>query len=235
MKWLTNLLKSPYSLALGAAGVLGALLLLSKKDETTPGGGGGQGGGAPFVGPGDRVLLIGDSLGVGLSKPMAALAAASGNAFQGSGPVTGTRIDQWDGKLLDPELAFGPTVAVISLGTNDMKMLDPVKSQSGHVASLIQKLRDAGARVAWVLPPPMPFPDKGVREMIAAAGPDLVVHAEVLDLPRAGDQIHMTPQGYQQFADAVWGCLTTGACPSVQAVSGIPFYGWGAAPYRGGW
>lgn len=195
-----------------AAAVLGWMFLglRGAMQGAAPGSGAG---GAPFAGPSDRVLLIGDSLAFGLKKPMQDLAQASGIEFKGRG-VVGSRIDEWDNKYLAEELAgYSPTVAIVSLGTNDMKMFNPSEQQREHLASLLQKLRAAGARVAWIVPPTMPFGDKGVRQMIADAAPDLVIRADLLTLTRAEDKIHMTPSGYKAFAGAVWSCVTAGACP----------------------
>lgn len=192
-----------------------ALVLRGRASEGGAEGGWFQG---PFVGPNDRVLLAGDSLAAGLTKPMGELAKQAGIAFKGHG-VVGSRIDEWDSKYLEPELgesgtlSFAPTVVVLSLGTNDMKMFDPSKQQKARVQSVIDKVRAAGARVVWIIPPTMPFDDKGVRAMLEAAGADMVIHAERLELARAPDQIHMTPSGYGVFAKHVWDCLTGNGCP----------------------
>src|SRR4029077_7423677 len=126
--------------------------------------------------PSDRVLLVGDSLAVGLTKQMQALADLSSIAFKGHG-VVGSRIDEWNKHYFSETLGdFAPTVIVVSLGTNDMKMFDPKTQQVGPTQSLLDKRRATGARVAWIIPPTMPFTDKGVRQMIEDAHPDLAIH-----------------------------------------------------------
>lgn len=162
-----------------------------------------------MLAPTDRVLLAGDSLAAGLASPMKKAAEVSGIQFKGHG-VVGSRIDEWDSKYIAPDLGFAPTVVVLSLGTNDMNMFDPTAQQAGHVASLLAKIRGAGARIVWIIPPTMPFSDKGVRAMVEGSGADELVHGELLDLPRGADQIHMTPSGYQAFSDAVWAQITSG-------------------------
>lgn len=209
-------LMSPWVLG-GAAGAV-VLAVLANQSSQPGGGVPGPGDpydpapGVPLAGPSDRVLLVGDSLAVGLNGPMKKLAVAQGNPYQGKG-VSGSRIDEWSKKYLDPELAFDPTVVLVSLGTNDMKMADPVGQQTKHVQAILDKARAKGARVVWILPPPMPFDDKGVRAMVVGAAPDGAVNGEALDLERAGDGIHMTPNGYAAFADAVWSCIMQGQCP----------------------
>jgi len=212
-KGLAPLLKSPTTLLVGAGVAVLGVLLLSRRGEPGAGGPVPAWGPSAFVGPADRVMLAGDSLAAGLAKPMRALADAAGVQFRGRG-VVGSRIDEWDGHYLAEDLAsFSPTVVVLSLGTNDMKMFDPASQQAGRVQSLLAKIRAAGARVAWIVPPTMPFADKGVRQMITDASPELAIHAERLELLRGPDKIHMTPSGYQTFAEAVWGCLTLSQCP----------------------
>ena len=204
--------KNPLVVVGAAAAALLGLVFLSRRSGS--GGNGSASSPTLAVGPGDRVLLIGDSLAVGLTKPMQALADAQGIVFRGHAEV-GTRIDQWDGGARwDAALqGFSPTVVVISLGTNDFKMFDPATQQAGHITGLLQKIRDLGARSAWIIPPTMPFPDKGLRQAIADAGPDLALHAEqIVNIPRAEDKIHYTPSGYTMFAQALWSCLTLQAC-----------------------
>lgn len=212
MRLPVALLRNPLVLAgAGVAAMLGLVALSRRGDDVsaTPDT---SWTGSAFAGPSDRVLLLGDSLAAGLTAPMKALVEASGAEFSGHG-VVGSRIDEWDSKYAAPDLEWGPTVVVVSLGTNDMKMFDPSTQQRGHLDSLLAKLRAGGARVAWIVPPTMPFEDKGVRQLVADAGPDMLVHAERLDLPRGGDKIHMTPSGYKKFAEAVWSCLSQSQCP----------------------
>lgn len=214
MKWFPWLAKNPLLAVAGAATlVLGAVFVSRATAPSESSGDPGDGGtAASLLPPGGRVLVAGDSLGVGITAPMKKLAAAAGSELEGHA-VVGSRIDQWDDETIDNFLSFGPAVVVLSLGTNDMKMFDPATKQAPRAASLIARIRAAGAKVAWVVPPTMPFDDKGVRQMIADAGPDLLVRADLLELPRAADKIHMTPSGYQELAEVVWNCVAANQCP----------------------
>ena len=71
-----------------------------------------------------RVLLIGDSLAVGLRSPLSSLASADAIAFRGTG-IGGTHIGSWTGGTLSRALAFNPTLVLVSLGTNDAYMPVP--------------------------------------------------------------------------------------------------------------
>lgn len=204
--------QTPWAIGAAVVAAAAAVFLGARALDNPDGAPQGDDGG-PIAGKADRVLLVGDSLAVGMNGPMKALAADSGIEYRGKAEQ-GTRIDQWAKSKLQPEIdAFDPSVVLVSLGTNDMKMADPVAAQTPHVQTILQRARDAGARVVWIVPPTMPFEDQGVRQMIVDAKPDGVVRADWLVLPRAGDKIHMTPDGYKQFAAAVWQCVTAADCP----------------------
>ncbi len=127
--------------------------------------------GAPTLRPGDRLLLVGDSLAVGLSAPLGALCRDSGIPFQAIATV-GTRIDQWaeSQPLSDALAAFQPTIVLISLGTNDAYMLpqkgqDIGARQAPYMEQLLSKIEQytrstdygMGPRaIVWISPPTLP-------------------------------------------------------------------------------
>ncbi len=150
-----------------------------------------------------RVLLIGDSLAVGLTAPMKALASDDGVAFSAHG-IVGSRIADWSSLLVvgQKDLAVKPTIVLVSLGTNDEKMLVPTQEKSA-LAKLIATLRATGADIVWIAPPSMPFPDRGVPQMISATGVSVYPSA-TLSIPRGPDQIHPTAKGYAGWAGAIW-------------------------------
>lgn len=179
---------------LGLAAGVGLVMASSSSSTAAPTGGPGPAGGpapggVPLLRPGDRVLLIGDSLAQGLGTPMKQLL---GNDFRADGRV-GTRIVDWAPYQVP---APGPNLVLISLGTNDMRMMDPTTEQSA-LAALLAKFR--GTRVAWIAPPTMPFPDRGVRAMLARAGVP-IFPSDSLVIPRGPDQIHPTVIGYAGWA-----------------------------------
>jgi lysophospholipase L1-like esterase len=165
----------------------------------------------PKIKPGEsRVLLIGDSLAVGLAPPMRSLAAESNVEFF-SLAKEGTRIDQWASgswsAQLDAALAsFAPTLVLVSLGTNDEYMMgDAVTRQAPFLEALLAKLRDAGAEVVWIGPPTLPKPTNGIVAMLVAAIPDTnYFPSSSLAIPRASDGIHSTPRGYAGWAGSIW-------------------------------
>ena len=184
------------ALALLAVGVLG---FARKPTGTT----------ASRVRPG-RVLLIGDSLAVGLKAPLAALANQAGIPFE-TRAVEGTHIPQWSANAsVDETLArFQPTHVLVSLGTNDEKVGTGIAAREAPaLRALLQKIQSAGAEVAWIGPPALPFSRVGVSDMIRAAVPRYF-SSETLSIPRAGDGLHPTGAGYASWAAAIWSWLTS--------------------------
>ena len=150
------------------------------------------------IAEGDRLLLVGDSLAVGLTLPLKQLATSSGVKFAAMAKES-TTIAHWSTADF-PE----SDVVLVVLGTNDMKLLDPL-SERPKLDALLAKLSKLSKRVVWVLPPPMPFPDKGVLAMIdEAARAAKIALVPPLDIPRAPDKIHSTARGYAAWAGFIW-------------------------------
>jgi hypothetical protein len=158
----------------------------------------------PFLGPGARILLVGDSLAQGLGPPLKQLAIDNGFAFQVDGRQ-GTRIVDWATQpwLQQDLTTFKPTLVLVSLGTNDMRLKDP-STEKTSLMKLVQKLQ--GVRTLLLAPPTMPFPDSGVRPMLSATGLPLF-HSETLTIPRSTDGIHPTVVGYAGWAGVLWSRL----------------------------
>jgi lysophospholipase L1-like esterase len=151
------------------------------------------------------VLLLGDSLAVGLKVPMAQLALDSGAAIAAHG-IVGSRIANWaNSPTLASDMSFNPTLVLLSLGTNDMKMTSP-GAEAGDLSALLAKLRAGGAEVIILAPPTMPFPDHGVRNMLAASGAT-IFPSDALSIPRGPDGIHPTVRGYGGWSGAIWAWL----------------------------
>lgn len=155
------------------------------------------------VGPGSRVLLVGDSLAQGLALPMKQLATEAGAVFASDGRL-GTLIGQWaSNSWLGADLAASkPTHVLVSLGTNDMLLTDP-STETAALSKLVAVLRASGASLLWILPPSMPFPDRGVRALIASSGLPLF-RSDLLSIPRGPDGIHPTASGYAGWSAQIF-------------------------------
>ena len=164
-----------------------------------------------------KILLIGDSLAVGLASRLSELAKKSGVQFKAI-PITGTTTFQWITKggkkacreSLDNSLqSFAPTHVLISLGTND--------AYSGYSAQQIEeyskKLQDiiksAGAVPMWIGTPSLPARSSGanLNENLVQTIRDSsqkYFDSENISFERADDNIHATPKGYAEWADEIW-------------------------------
>lgn len=181
----------------------------------------------PRITRGQRVLLIGDSLAVGLGPHLSALAKEAGAELKVLAK-SGTRIDQWaSNKELRTLLeSYRPDVVLVSLGTNDsyMQGADVVAKQRAQLEKLYELLttwprsKDYGLgpeHLVWIGPPTLPKPvATGIPAMIQdAAGSALspryhYFHSEKLPVPRGPDGIHPTARGYAGWAGAVWHWLS---------------------------
>ncbi len=188
------------------------------------GAGSGEAGGVADVG---RVLLFGDSLAVGLTKPLGVLAKAAGVTFAGDGVQSSTIRDWLAGggadaagaaKVLRPrlvqDLAKRPRLTLVSLGTNDMRTADPA-AEGRRAGALIAFLKENGAeQIRWIAPPSMPFDSASTEAFRTALDESCrVAGVPVFDSRATSferDGIHFTSKGYQRWAAAIadWSKLT---------------------------
>jgi hypothetical protein len=172
--------------------------------------------GAPPPPTGATMLLMGDSLSVGMTAPFQRLARAAGYT-----PVaatkSGTTISYWRPRVAEALAAAGgrPATVLVSLGTNDSVMAKPTQ-QRAALAALIQAIVATGAALVWIGPPTMParttqgYPmhlDDTVamiKPAVEAAG-GRYFDSRSLSIPRARDGIH--PTRYDAWFSAVWAWL----------------------------
>ena len=178
----------------------------------------------PHIRPGDRILLVGDSLSVGLKTPMSALAKQSGCDFL-SFTSSGTTMGRWigDAQVSAALASFQPTLVLVCLGTNDSKGNTPDATLAAQVVKMRDWLGAGGAKVVWILPPKLPFPER-VGKAVIAAGIESFPSA-TLPIPQP-DGIHTSGRGYAGWAEHVWAFLSCSTAPTT-ALTGL-----GAAPRR---
>jgi len=164
----------------------------------------------PKVSEKSRVLLIGDSMAVGLNPHMRELAIEAGvDGYFGRG-VSGSRIDQWAASAeLDKDLEdFHPTLILVALGTNDEALGEGAADrQELYLEELLEKLYATGADVVWIGPPSLPFVRHGVSDLIRDKSP-FYFESESLDIPRGPDRLHPSAAGYAGWSGAVWRWLS---------------------------
>jgi len=134
-----------------------------------------------------RVLLIGDSLAVGM-RPYA---RSSGATVEAEG---GTTARQWLGRVEALLIRDRPEVLLVSAGTNDAAGKITSSSFAAQAAQMSQLAAKYGARCVWLFPPPMPFSLQSIRDGLIAA--DVAIIEPPAGLPRAPDRIHLPGAGY---------------------------------------
>jgi lysophospholipase L1-like esterase len=192
-------------------------------------------GSKPVVKKGDRLLLIGDSLGVGLRYPMKALAQEAGVAFDNvtqEGANMGHFASEsaaFKGRQLGRELraklqSFRPTLVLVSLGTNDEaisrynRTANVVALQGPKFEALLRLLRASAPEVAWIVPPRNSFMSTGLRQLIRdRLGRGKYFDSEKYAIPKQPDQVHPTPKGYAGWAGLIWRWASTGVAPAANA------------------
>jgi len=177
----------------------------------------------PLLRDGDRVVLAGDSLAVGLTGPLGYLLREDGYEFR-SVAVGGTNITQWSRpkttafkKIVGTDIILEsrPTLVLLSLGTNDGAMTEKMlEAEEAALRELIQVILDSGARLVWILPLTsiqVPNLDRA-RYMIAenmGGRRDGYVYACQVDVPLSPDKIHPTGSGYKLWSADLYRYLIT--------------------------
>jgi lysophospholipase L1-like esterase len=169
----------------------------------------------PRVKPGEtRIMLIGDSLAIGLGPYLKRLADEQRNPIDVFA-ISGSRIDQWADKqaLTDRLERFNPNLVLISLGTNDEYLKgDVVERQRSALQRLLARIDQYPRRddyglgpsdgIAWVGPPSLPR-SVGIVEMIQGEVRDYF-DSRRFKIPRGPDGLHPTARGYAGWAGALW-------------------------------
>lgn len=170
----------------------------------------------------DTVAVVGDSIAVGLTAPLAEALAKAGDrvdgyAVSGSG-LANPKLADWPAKA--KRIAEGlPTAVVVQIGTNDGQGMgralpfgtDAWKAEYRRRAdALLAPFAEAGTEIRCLgtLPPERPDLKRTVpvvseilREACVAAGGSYV-DVEVRPQDRAGDLVHLTLDGYARLGEA---------------------------------
>ena len=145
---------------------------------------------------------MGDSLAQGLSAPIKKYAKDNKIKYH-SRTVVGSTSANWShSESLNQDLKkYNPDLIVVSLGTNDMR---GDKSPQKSMETISQKLISTGAKIIWLIPPSMPFPDRGVREIINHLPSQInKLSCDDSTLERSEDKIHFTQKGYDDWAKCI--------------------------------
>ncbi|TAE18325.1 MAG: hypothetical protein EAZ95_04395 [Bacteroidetes bacterium] len=151
-----------------------------------------------------HILFIGDSMAEGLRYPLQQYAQHNKHKLTVIAK-TSASIISWVGKdsagrLRETIRQLKPTYVLISLGSNDLftKYLEEYEKYLEN----INKQLDS-TKFVWICPPNWKE-DFGLTDLIAQkVGEDRFFPSKLMKIPRAGDKIHPTVQGYNQWADSL--------------------------------
>lgn len=163
-----------------------------------------------YVPAGEKIMLLGDSLALGMASQFKTNAEYSGYI-----PVTlavvGSRSDQWVKRLGADLKRWKPSFVIISLGTNDSVGPHWMERHGPSHRDLVKILEEEGVDYVWLGPPMLPVGAKGRDAVIAsireATGPDHFYDSSEVTGNRAKDGIHFNHAGYSDWIDLVWGEL----------------------------
>lgn len=159
----------------------------------------------PALGDGrSPCLLVGDSLAYMLAPPMRRVAKEAGVRLSGRGKG-GTSAWQWAREpwLRDAMRAVRPSHVLISAGVNDWGVRRNREAFPDSAKRIVEKVRKAGVRSVWLLPPRIRIPTGFIREGVARSGVDGVHDASDLEIPLFNDKIHPTFKGLELWAEDV--------------------------------
>lgn len=161
----------------------------------------------PILRRGDRLVVVGDSLGVGLRRPIVGFAESDGVLADYHAEVN-KMTAYWAARL--PDLS-GAAALLVVLGTNDAAG----SGQSFERArdQILDAAEAAGVKVVWATPTGPHLPAAGlvhqkIMEAYIDERIDLLVPPPPIGPEYAKDHIHLSPAGYNRWAANIWKELT---------------------------
>lgn len=158
------------------------------------------------IGPGARVLVLGDSMAdAGFSQRMAAKVKARGGTLESDAWTSASTTTWARGDRLDKLLArVKPTHVFVVLGANEVFIPNP-DVLAPNVRTIVGKV--SAQPCVWVTPPLWKGETGIVAVEKAHAAPCRFFDSSTLAIARRKDGIHPTDAGGADWADAVWTAL----------------------------
>lgn len=146
--------------------------------------------------------IIGDSLAVGLAKP---LSVALGQTVSGWG-VGGSIAAMWTGQVEAVMVSNPPPKTVfVSLGTNDAVSPAARAHFADRISSIVQKIRAVGGTPVLLASPAKLTHIHETNAALAATGALVIQPPPSLQMQ--ADGVHPTPAGYTEWAQAIAGAV----------------------------
>jgi len=159
-----------------------------------------------MVTPGGTVMLVGDSLAVGMEPKFISL-ARRGGYIPVVHAVNGTSIFQWM-KWIKSDLEKNrPELVVVSLGTNDAIIYDRVRRHMRLYGEFVKIVEESGAVLVWLGPPDISakrIPHIVDERTLIKKYATNYFESEKVEKPLGDDGIHSSPTGYNRWIGATW-------------------------------
>ncbi len=159
-----------------------------------------------------HILLIGESMAQGLEIYLKKYALENGHQFTSIAQKSVSMV-LWVGKdstgrLKNEIQKIKPTFVLISLGSNELFVKEEyLPEYSTYIQNIINQLDNTN--FVWICPPNWKK-DFGLTDLILEkVGKKRFFPSRDLEIPRAGDGIHPTMQGYELWADKIAEFLMT--------------------------
>lgn len=160
----------------------------------------------PQIEVGSNILLVGDSLALGLSRHFHLLAKQAGYVPY-SRAISGSTTPEWSRLIKQDLKMYKPQLVIISLGTNDALLSEnTLQRRANSYNTLVETIEKSGAKVLWIMPPELP--KRFARTLNVN---DLILHLNVdkfdsssIQIERSDDQVHPTANGYKDWMDSIW-------------------------------
>jgi lysophospholipase L1-like esterase len=171
---------------------------------------------APIVQPGDAVLLVGDSIGVGLASPLKSALAAS-NVTLDTDVAVGRSITTQAADGYVPQGAY--KVILLSLGSNDTAAKGTEQATLQRYVTWLQDYLVPGGKILWVLPPSFTGTLTAAQQAVLSEFQAVNIPAVPIQgsLPSVASDtamhLHPTPQGYQTYAKQIAQAIVTPNLP----------------------
>ena len=161
------------------------------------------------VSKGSTIMLVGDSLAVGLGSHFHSMAKINGYKPV-SHTLSGTATTYWLTRMDQLLKQHSPKLVLMSLGTNDSYGVGQHSPSPSHYQRMTDMVVNSGAILVWIAPPDIRKEKvvkiNEVREMIKEISP-LYFPSEKYHIPLI-DGIHTTGLGYGFWMKNVWSWLS---------------------------
>jgi hypothetical protein len=151
-----------------------------------------------------KVILIGDSLGQGLSWGFEKYADDYNIHFKSFAKQSTTTKDWYHEANLEEEIKnFNPDIILISLGANEFSGNNIISKL--NIMKLKHKINQYCTKLIWILPPIEKAKEYNniVKEIFTDK---MVFDSNQIELPRGKDKVHPTRNGFFQWTNIIYNC-----------------------------